>query len=137
MYMICILVLLSLVLASIWRSGTCPYTGDRMQIDEDAEVLFFQDNTKASFHHIHTLLDTLRDANLPPLEIENMLLVHPDKFITDVTVSGVISRQTTDECHLACVDCVVSYRGSATGKCVEASVGGGVRKGGIGATYIA
>jgi acyl-CoA synthetase (AMP-forming)/AMP-acid ligase II len=32
-----------------------------------------------------------------PVEIENILLAHPDKLISDVTVAGVLGGRTADE----------------------------------------
>ncbi|KAG0708430.1 hypothetical protein DFH29DRAFT_892469 [Suillus ampliporus] len=64
------------------------HTGDRMRIDEDG-VLFFEDRAK----------DTLKVSGLQvsPVEIENTLLVHPDKLINDVSVAGVSGGRTLDE----------------------------------------
>ncbi|KAG2362836.1 hypothetical protein BDR07DRAFT_1405854 [Suillus spraguei] len=63
-------------------------TGDRIRIDEDG-VLFFEDRAK----------DTLKVSGLQvsPVEIENTLLVHPDKLIIDVSVAGVSGGRTLDE----------------------------------------
>lgn len=63
-------------------------TGDRIRIDEDG-VLFFEDRAK----------DTLKVSGLQvsPVEIENTLLVHPDKLIVDASVAGVSGGRTLDE----------------------------------------
>jgi acyl-CoA synthetase (AMP-forming)/AMP-acid ligase II len=63
-------------------------TGDRIRIDEDG-VLFFEDRAK----------DTLKVSGLQvsPVEIENTLLVHPDKLIIDASVAGVSGGRTLDE----------------------------------------
>jgi len=64
------------------------HTGDQMRVDEDG-VLFFEDRTK----------DTLKvsGVQVSPIEIENTLLAHPDKLITDVSVAGVSGGRTSDE----------------------------------------
>jgi len=43
--------------------------------------------------------DTLKISGMQvsPNEIENVVLAHPDKFITDVTVAGVSGGRTSDE----------------------------------------
>ncbi|KAG1849899.1 hypothetical protein DFJ58DRAFT_842533 [Suillus subalutaceus] len=53
-------------------------TGDQIRIDEDG-VLFFEDRTK----------DTLKISGMQvsPVEIENTILAHPDKLITDERLS--------------------------------------------------
>jgi len=63
-------------------------TGDRFSVDEDG-TLFFQDRIK----------DTLKVAGMQvsPVEIENVLLAHPGKLISDATVAGVSGGRTTDE----------------------------------------
>lgn len=63
-------------------------TGDRIRIDEDG-VLFFEDRAK----------DTLKVSGLQvsPVEIEDTLLVHPDKLIIDASVAGVSGGRTLDE----------------------------------------
>ncbi|KAF8887690.1 hypothetical protein CPB85DRAFT_1553254 [Mucidula mucida] len=55
-------------------------TGDRFYVDED-ENFFFADRAK----------DTLKISGIQvsPLELENVLLAHPEKLITDVAVAGV------------------------------------------------
>ncbi|KAG7092990.1 putative NRPS-like protein biosynthetic cluster [Marasmius oreades] len=55
-------------------------TGDRMWSDADG-ALFYADRSK----------DTLKvsGSQVSPVEIENVLLAHPEKLITDVTVAGV------------------------------------------------
>jgi acyl-CoA synthetase (AMP-forming)/AMP-acid ligase II len=63
-------------------------TGDRFLVDEDG-TFFFQDRIK----------DTLKisGVQVSPVEIENVLLAHPDKLISDVTVVGVPGGRTMDE----------------------------------------
>lgn len=63
-------------------------TGDRMYLDEDG-VFFFVDRMK----------DTLKVAGLQvsPTEIEEVLMAHPDKLITDACVAGVSGGRTKDE----------------------------------------
>jgi acyl-CoA synthetase (AMP-forming)/AMP-acid ligase II len=43
--------------------------------------------------------DTLKVSGMQvaPVEIENTLLAHPDKLVTDVTVAGVSGGRTSDE----------------------------------------
>ncbi|KAL4073286.1 hypothetical protein V8B97DRAFT_1953731 [Scleroderma yunnanense] len=63
-------------------------TGDRMRIDSDG-VLYFEDRAK----------DTLKVSGMQvsPMEIENIILDHPDKLVDDVTVAGVSGGRTADE----------------------------------------
>ncbi|KIK90748.1 hypothetical protein PAXRUDRAFT_831419 [Paxillus rubicundulus Ve08.2h10] len=63
-------------------------TGDRIRIDGDG-VLYFEDRTK----------DTLKVSGMQvsPMEIEAILLRHPDKLIIDATVAGVSGGRTADE----------------------------------------
>ncbi|KAG0706739.1 hypothetical protein DFH29DRAFT_980202 [Suillus ampliporus] len=64
------------------------HTGDHIRIDEDG-VLFFEDRAK----------DTLKISGMQvsPVEIEDTLLSHPNKLITDATVAGVSGGRTSDE----------------------------------------
>ncbi|KAK2463763.1 hypothetical protein APHAL10511_004201 [Amanita phalloides] len=63
-------------------------TGDRFWVDED-EYFFFADRAK----------DTLKVSGnqVSPVEIENVLLMHPQKLVQDVTVAGVSGGRTSDE----------------------------------------
>lgn len=63
-------------------------TGDRFRVDKDGNF-FFEDRVK----------DTLKVSGIQvsPVEIENVLLNHPDKLISDVTVAGVSGGRTSDE----------------------------------------
>jgi len=63
-------------------------TGDRFRIDENG-YFWFADRAK----------DTLKisGAQVSPVEIENCLLEHPGKLISDVTVAGVSGGRTSDE----------------------------------------
>ncbi|KAF9072347.1 hypothetical protein BDP27DRAFT_1320771 [Rhodocollybia butyracea] len=63
-------------------------TGDRFSMNEEG-FFFFADRAK----------DTLKvsGAQVSPVEIENVLLAHPEKLITDVTVAGVSGGRTSDE----------------------------------------
>ncbi|KAG1735180.1 hypothetical protein EDB19DRAFT_1995302 [Suillus lakei] len=81
-------------------------TGDHIRIDEDG-ALFFEDRTKASLYRLHVTRvcctdpsqDTLKISGMQvsPVEIEDTLLAHPNKFITDVSVAGVSGGRTSDE----------------------------------------
>ncbi|KAJ3506882.1 hypothetical protein NLJ89_g6614 [Agrocybe chaxingu] len=64
------------------------HTGDTFRIDEEG-YFWFADRAK----------DTLKvsGAQVSPVEIENCLLAHPDKLITDATVAGVSGGRTSDE----------------------------------------
>ncbi|KAJ8092488.1 hypothetical protein PM082_023741 [Marasmius tenuissimus] len=55
-------------------------TGDRVWVDENGAI-FFADRKK----------DTLKvsGSQVSPVEIENVLLAHPDRLITDTSVAGV------------------------------------------------
>ncbi|KAF9261192.1 acetyl-CoA synthetase-like protein [Marasmius fiardii PR-910] len=61
-------------------SGRWLKTGDRVWSNPDG-ALFYADRSK----------DTLKvsGSQVSPVEIENVLLAHPEKLITDVTVAGV------------------------------------------------
>ncbi|KAF7768672.1 hypothetical protein Agabi119p4_7915 [Agaricus bisporus var. burnettii] len=63
-------------------------TGDKFYVNEEG-YLFFADRAK----------DTLKVSGIQvsPVEIENVLLAHPQKLITDVTVAGVSGGRTSDE----------------------------------------
>jgi acyl-CoA synthetase (AMP-forming)/AMP-acid ligase II len=63
-------------------------TGDRFSVNEEGHF-FFADRAK----------DTLKvsGAQVSPVEIENVLLSHPDKLIIDVSVAGVSGGRTSDE----------------------------------------
>jgi len=63
-------------------------TGDQFKIDENGNF-WFADRAK----------DTLKvsGAQVSPVEIENCLLEHPEKLISDVTVAGVSGGRTSDE----------------------------------------
>ncbi|KAF8962987.1 hypothetical protein BDZ97DRAFT_1758944 [Flammula alnicola] len=63
-------------------------TGDRFSVDEGGNF-WFADRAK----------DTLKvsGAQVSPVEIENCLLAHPAKLITDATVAGVSGGRTDDE----------------------------------------
>jgi len=82
------------------------HTGDQLQIDEDG-VLFFVDRAK----------DTLKISGMQvsPTEIENTLLAHPDKLITDVAVAGVSGGRTSDE-RIPRAWVVLSPAGAALGE---------------------
>ncbi|KAG1849896.1 hypothetical protein DFJ58DRAFT_794277 [Suillus subalutaceus] len=54
-------------------------TGDRIRIDEDGDTL------------------KVSGLQVSPVEIENTLLVHPDKLIIDASVAGVSGGRTLDE----------------------------------------
>ncbi|KAG1882793.1 hypothetical protein F4604DRAFT_1678286 [Suillus subluteus] len=81
-------------------------TGDQIRIDEDG-VLFFEDRTK----------DTLKISGMQvsPVEIENTILAHPDKLITDVSVAGVSGGRTSDE-RIPRAWIVLSPAGAALGE---------------------
>lgn len=80
-------------------------TGDVFSADGDG-VLYFQDRAKVCFERpkkdhfsfIH-LQDTLKISGMQvsPTEIEQTLLVHPDKLIIDAAVAGVSGGRTSDE----------------------------------------
>ncbi|KAF8625992.1 hypothetical protein AX17_006716 [Amanita inopinata Kibby_2008] len=63
-------------------------TGDKFRADEEG-YFFFADRAK----------DTLKvsGAQVSPVEIENVLLAHPNKLIQDATVAGVSGGRTSDE----------------------------------------
>ncbi|KAJ7069088.1 hypothetical protein C8F01DRAFT_1111526 [Mycena amicta] len=63
-------------------------TGDQFRIDKDG-FFFFADRGK----------DTLKvsGVQVSPKEIEDVLLAHPDKLISDVSVAGVSGGRTEDE----------------------------------------
>ncbi|KAF8830832.1 hypothetical protein HHX47_DHR2001024 [Lentinula edodes] len=63
-------------------------TGDRFSVNNDG-CFFFADRAK----------DTLKVSGIQvsPVEIENVLLAHPEKFIIDVTVAGVSGHGRTDD----------------------------------------
>ncbi|KAF9483593.1 acetyl-CoA synthetase-like protein [Pholiota conissans] len=63
-------------------------TGDRFRVDEEG-YFWYADRAK----------DTLKvsGAQVSPVEIEDCLLAHPAKLITDVTVAGVSGGRTEDE----------------------------------------
>ncbi|KAJ4472965.1 hypothetical protein J3R30DRAFT_3707954 [Lentinula aciculospora] len=63
-------------------------TGDRFSVNENG-CFFFADRAK----------DTLKVSGIQvsPVEIENVLLAHPEKLITDVTVAGVSGHGRTDD----------------------------------------
>ncbi|KAF8887030.1 hypothetical protein CPB84DRAFT_1684829 [Gymnopilus junonius] len=63
-------------------------TGDRFRLDEEGNF-WFADRAK----------DTLKvsGAQVSPVEIEDCLLAHPLKLITDATVAGVSGGRTSDE----------------------------------------
>ncbi|KAJ7594633.1 hypothetical protein C8J56DRAFT_927244 [Mycena floridula] len=63
-------------------------TGDKFYVDKDG-YFFFVDRAK----------DTLKvsGSQVSPVEIENVLLEHPKRLITDVTVAGVSGGRTDDE----------------------------------------
>ncbi|KAI0766416.1 acetyl-CoA synthetase-like protein [Trametes elegans] len=64
------------------------HTGDRLRVDED-QYLFFVERTK----------DVLKvsGTQVSPTEIEDVILAHPDKLVSDVTVAGVSGGRTADE----------------------------------------
>ncbi|KAF4577266.1 hypothetical protein EYR40_009365 [Pleurotus pulmonarius] len=64
------------------------HTGDSFRITED-HYFFFADRAK----------DTLKvsGSQVSPVEIENVLLEHPDKLLVDATVAGVSGGRTSDE----------------------------------------
>ncbi|KAF7296989.1 hypothetical protein MIND_00931200 [Mycena indigotica] len=63
-------------------------TGDQFRMDEEG-FFFFADRGK----------DTLKVSGIQvsPKEIEDVLLAHPDKLVTDVSVAGVSGGRTADE----------------------------------------
>ncbi|KAK0204602.1 hypothetical protein DFS33DRAFT_1373337 [Desarmillaria ectypa] len=63
-------------------------TGDKFTIDKDG-YFFFADRAK----------DTLKvsGSQVSPVEIENVLLAHPEGLISDATVAGVSGGRTSDE----------------------------------------
>ncbi|PBL03846.1 acetyl-CoA synthetase-like protein [Armillaria gallica] len=63
-------------------------TGDKFTIDRDG-YFFFADRAK----------DTLKvsGSQVAPVEIENVLLAHPEGLISDATVAGVSGGRTSDE----------------------------------------
>ncbi|KAJ3863633.1 amp dependent CoA ligase [Lentinula novae-zelandiae] len=67
-------------------------TGDRFSVNNDGCFLYV-----VSF--LETFGDTLKVSGIQvsPVEIENVLLAHPEKFITDVTVAGVFGHGRTDD----------------------------------------
>ncbi|KAG1722895.1 hypothetical protein EDB19DRAFT_1859208 [Suillus lakei] len=81
-------------------------TGDQLRIDGDG-VLFFVDRIK----------DTLKISGMQvsPVEIENTLLAHPDKLITDVSVAGVSGGRTLDE-RIPRAWVVLSHAGTTLGE---------------------
>lgn len=81
-------------------------TGDQLRIDEDG-VLFFVDRIK----------DTLKISGMhvSPVEIENTLLAHPGKLITDVSVAGVSGGRTWDE-RIPRAWIVLSHAGATLGE---------------------
>ncbi|KIJ17594.1 hypothetical protein PAXINDRAFT_167606 [Paxillus involutus ATCC 200175] len=80
-------------------------TGDRTRIDGDG-VVYFEDRAK----------DTLKVSGMQvsPMEIEEILLRHPDKLIIDVSVAGVSGGRTADE-RLPRAWIVLSTTGKALG----------------------
>ncbi|PFH48611.1 hypothetical protein AMATHDRAFT_149489 [Amanita thiersii Skay4041] len=64
------------------------HTGDRFRVDKDG-YFFYADRAK----------DTLKvsGAQVSPVEIENVLLLHPQRIIQDATVAGVSGGRTSDE----------------------------------------
>ncbi|KAI0372226.1 acetyl-CoA synthetase-like protein [Pilatotrama ljubarskyi] len=64
------------------------HTGDRFRVDEDQHFFF-----------VERVKDILKvsGAQVSPTEIENALLAHPEKLISDVTVAGVSGGRTSDE----------------------------------------
>ncbi|KAI0304261.1 amp dependent CoA ligase [Multifurca ochricompacta] len=64
------------------------YTGDRFYVDEQ-ERFFYVDRIK----------DTLKISGkqVSPTEIENTILEHPSRFVTDVAVAGVSGERMSDE----------------------------------------
>ena len=84
-------------------------TGDRFRIDEGGNF-WFADRAKVriSFLFFGSILanydrsnsqDTLKvsGAQVSPVEIEDCLLSHPERLITDATVAGVSGGRTSDE----------------------------------------
>lgn len=63
-------------------------TGDKFTVDRDG-YFFFADRAK----------DTLKvsGSQVAPVEIENVLLAHPEGLISDATVAGVSGGRTSDE----------------------------------------
>ncbi|KAF9451827.1 acetyl-CoA synthetase-like protein [Macrolepiota fuliginosa MF-IS2] len=63
-------------------------TGDRFRVDED-QYFYYADRAK----------DTLKvsGTQVSPLEIEEVLVAHPKKLISDVTVAGVSGGRNSDE----------------------------------------
>ncbi|KAJ3556860.1 hypothetical protein NP233_g11879 [Leucocoprinus birnbaumii] len=63
-------------------------TGDHFRVDPD-HYFFFADRAK----------DTLKvsGSQVSPIEIETVLLAHPDKLVSDVSVAGVRGGRTSDE----------------------------------------
>ncbi|KAF8349611.1 hypothetical protein F5887DRAFT_1235645, partial [Amanita rubescens] len=63
-------------------------TGDKFWVDEDG-YFYFADRAK----------DTLKvsGVQVSPVEIENVLLAHPQKLIQDIAVAGVSGGRTSDE----------------------------------------
>jgi acyl-CoA synthetase (AMP-forming)/AMP-acid ligase II len=61
--------------------------------------------------------DTLKISGMQvsPIEIENTLLAHPDKFIIDATVAGVSGGRTSDE-RIPRAWVVLSPAGAALGE---------------------
>ncbi|KAF9027409.1 acetyl-CoA synthetase-like protein [Hymenopellis radicata] len=81
-------------------------TGDRFYVDED-ENFFFADRAK----------DTLKISGIQvsPLELENVLLAHPEKLITDVAVAGVGGYGRTNDERVPRAWVVLSERGKDFG----------------------
>ncbi|TFK68984.1 acetyl-CoA synthetase-like protein [Pluteus cervinus] len=63
-------------------------TGDQFRVDAE-RYFYFADRSK----------DTLKisGSQVSPVEIEDVLLAHPDKLIVDVSVAGVSGGRTSDE----------------------------------------
>ena len=84
-------------------------TGDRFRIDEGGNF-WFADRAKVRIlflffgsilanHGRSNSQDTLKvsGAQVSPVEIENCLLSHPERLLTDATVAGVSGGRTSDE----------------------------------------
>ncbi|KAG1732414.1 uncharacterized protein EDB91DRAFT_1302449 [Suillus paluster] len=73
------------------------HTGDQMRIDEDGDTL------------------KISGMQVSPVEIEDTLLAHPKKLITDATVAGVSGGRTSDE-RIPRAWVVLSPAGAALGE---------------------
>ncbi|KIK32834.1 hypothetical protein CY34DRAFT_750389 [Suillus luteus UH-Slu-Lm8-n1] len=72
---------------------------------------------ESNVHHLLFIKDTLKisGVQVSPVEIENTLLAHPDKLVTDVCVAGVSGGRTWDE-RIPRAWVVLSHAGAALGE---------------------